>query len=115
MTSLEFIAKELLTTPEELRSRCKVRELVYKRWVAMCYYRLMGFSLQRIGSYLGLDHQTVLHGIRKANKDIRDKAQECYEKYTEEKAKSEILPKKYKKIRVPNYHTNEVITKEVEI
>lgn len=115
MTSIEFIAHELSTTPTELRSRCKNRDLVRKRWAAMCFYRLMGLSTVRIGAYLDLDHQTVLHGLEHADEEIRLKARECYAKFTEQEPDNNLLPRRTKIVRVPNYHTGEVITKEVEI
>lgn len=115
MTSMEFIAHELLTTPAKLKEHSRNRELVRKRWVAICFYRLMGLSLVRIGTYLELDHQTVAHGLKYADEEIRSKARECYLKYTNKEPDEKLLPRKTKTIRVPDYHTGKIITKEVEI
>jgi chromosomal replication initiation ATPase DnaA len=115
MKSMEFIAQELLTTPRELVSKCKNRDLVRKRWVAMCFYRLMGLSLSRISAFLNLDYRTVLHGLKKADESIREKARELYLKFTNQEPDCKLLPKRSKIIRVPDYHTGKIITKEVEI
>lgn len=115
MTSLEFIACELSTTPEELMNRSRNRDIVQKRWVVMCFYRLMGLSLQKIGIRLGLDHQTVLHGLRQADESMREKARDAYSKFTNQEPDCKLLPRKTKIIRVPDYKHCIIITKEVEI
>lgn len=115
MTSLEFIARELLTTPKELTSRCKTRDLVRKRWTAMCFYRLMGLSVTRIGAILGLDHETVTYGLNKADEPLRAKAKEAYCKFRQEEPNCKFLPKRTKVVKVPNYQTGEIETKEIEI
>jgi chromosomal replication initiation ATPase DnaA len=115
MINLDLLARELSTTAVELRKRCRTRDIVQKRWVIMCCYRMMGFSLQKIGVQLGLDHQTVLYGIDRADETVREKARELYQKFTNKEPDCKLLPKKTKMIKIPNYHTGEIIVKEVEI
>ena len=115
MTSMDFIAHELLTTPEELKSRCKRAELVRKRWIVMCFYRLLGFNTSRIGTYLGVDHNSIKNGLERADKSIKDKAKECYQKFAEVEPDSSLLPRKVKIVKIPDYKHNIIITKEIEI
>ena len=115
MTSMEFIAHELSTTPTELRNHCRSRELVRKRWTAMCFYRLMNFSNIRIGAYLDLDRRTVTHGLERADDEIRLKARECYLKYTNKEPDKNLLPRRTKIIHVPDYKTGKIIEKEIEV
>lgn len=115
MKSIEFIAQELFTTPEELKSRCKRTEIVRKRWVAICFYKLLGFNTSRIGIYLDVDHNTVQNALERADKSIKNKAKECYQKFTELEPDSSLLPRKVKIIKIPDYKHSVVITKEIEI
>ena len=115
MKSIECIARELFTTPEELKGRCKRAELVRKRWVVMCFYKLLGFSVPRISIYLDVDRGTVQNGLERADKSIKDKAKECYQKFTELEPNSNLLPRKVKIIKIPDYKHSIVITKEIEI
>lgn len=107
ITTIEFIANELSTTPTELRNHCRSRELVHKRWTTMCFYRLMGYTVHRIAACLDISHVAVLHGLEQADDDMRLKAQQCYEKFTGHK--------QTKTIRVPDYKTGKTIIKEVEL
>lgn len=115
MTSIEFIARELLTTPKELKSRCKRAELVRKRWTVMCFYKLLGFNTSKIGAYLGVDHNTVQNGLERADKSIKDKAKECYKKFAEVEPDNKLLPRRVKIVKIPDYKHNIIITKEIEI
>lgn len=115
MTSIEFIAHELLTTPAKLRERNRNRELVRKRWVAMCFYKLMGLSTVRIAAFLNLTHHAVSHGLKHCDENARDEGRRLYNKYTNKEPDEKLLPHKTKIVKIPNYRTGEIIYKEVQI
>ena len=55
-------------TPEELKMKCRKRELVFARQIAMFFCRkLTTVSLALTGSYFGRDHATVLHAVKTIN------------------------------------------------
>ena len=52
---------------EEFRKRRYI-EIVALRSVIMQYLRSEGLSLESIGSYFGLNHDTVIHNVKKDSK-----------------------------------------------
>ena len=60
----DFIAKQFKTSVEELRSKCRKREVAFPRQVAMYLLREESeLSLPKIGELLGgRDHTTIMYG-----------------------------------------------------
>jgi len=59
-------------TPDQVRLKCRKRELVFARQIAMYFSRkLTKVSLARTGSYFNQNHATVLHAIKTVN-DLMD-------------------------------------------
>jgi len=48
----------------DIRSKTKKRKVVYSRFIFYHLMRNKNFSLQKIGSFLGKDHATVIHGLK---------------------------------------------------
>lgn len=67
-----FISPMLVPASEmNIRAKCRKRHLVYLRMVFCKLARSMGYTLNAIGSYLGRDHTTIIHGLRTAS-DLLD-------------------------------------------
>jgi len=48
----------------DIRGKCRKRELVKARWIAMYYIReKTDFTLNTIGDMFGRDHTTVIHAL----------------------------------------------------
>jgi len=61
----DFIAKQFKTSAEELRSKCRKREIAFPRQVAMYLTRkLTDHALSEIGQAFNRDHSTVVHSVR---------------------------------------------------
>jgi chromosomal replication initiation ATPase DnaA len=45
------------------------RDVCYARWVAAWMLRQRAWSTVKIGRFLGLDHSTILHGLRRVAND----------------------------------------------
>jgi chromosomal replication initiator protein len=61
----DFIAKQFKTSPEELRSKCRKREVAFPRQIAMYLARkLTDQALADIGQAFNRDHSTVVHSVR---------------------------------------------------
>jgi hypothetical protein len=81
-TILEDVAEKTKTTVEDLKRKTRKREIVDARYV---YFKrakeLTSKSLSAIGSIVGKDHASVLHGIREANttKQVSELYNECFE------------------------------------
>lgn len=82
------VCKKTGFKPEDLYLRSRVRELVEARFI---YFRrareVTTASLEEIGDVLGLDHATVLYGIRKAREERELRTR--YERYYYEKKEDE--------------------------
>lgn len=52
-----------MTWPQ-LTEKRKARQVSHKRWEAFKVFREAGYSLPEIGRFFGMDHTTVLHGLR---------------------------------------------------
>jgi len=115
MTSIEFIAQELGVTVKQLTAPTRKTETVRKRWIAILVYRLFGFSYTRIGGHLNLNHNSVQNGIERAGEAERAKAKEIYIKFKNEQPDWNLLPKKTKIVKIPDYKHGTIIYKEVEI
>jgi hypothetical protein len=55
-----------------LRSPNRTRPYTRARWEIMLRMYELGWSLQRVGCLLGLDHTTVLHGVRALKKLLKE-------------------------------------------
>jgi hypothetical protein len=81
-TILEDVADKTKTTVEDLKRKTRKREIVDARYV---YFKrakeLTSKSLSAIGSIVGKDHASVLHGIREANttKQVSELYNECFD------------------------------------
>lgn len=52
----------------EIRGKCRKKELVKARWLAMYFIRSKtDFTLNTIGDLFGRDHTTVIHALRTIN------------------------------------------------
>lgn len=51
--------------PRRLLQPGRHRDICSARWVASWILRRQGWSTVKVGRYLGLDHSTVLHGLRR--------------------------------------------------
>jgi len=65
---LKSVAAKHKLTVEQLMSRTSAHHISHARWDAFIALQKRGWSLPRIGNHFGLDHTTVLYGIRKARK-----------------------------------------------
>jgi chromosomal replication initiator protein len=55
---------------KDIRGKCRQRELVKARWIAMYFIRQQtDFTLKTIGDMFGRDHTTVIHAIRMFQQD----------------------------------------------
>jgi chromosomal replication initiation ATPase DnaA len=52
-------------SPKELRSKNRSKEIAHARFEAFYLQQQAGFSLPEIGKFYGMDHTSVLHGIRR--------------------------------------------------
>lgn len=52
-------------SPDLVTLRTRQREIVYCRNEAFAHLRQLGWSLPRIAKSFGMDHTSVLHGVRK--------------------------------------------------
>jgi chromosomal replication initiation ATPase DnaA len=57
--------------PSRLLRPGRHRDLCCARWIAAWILRQHGWSTIKIGRFLGLDHSTVLHGLRRVAADHR--------------------------------------------
>ena len=48
----------------DIRSKTRKRKVVYSRFIFFHLMRNKNFSLEKIGSFLGKDHATVIHGLK---------------------------------------------------
>jgi chromosomal replication initiator protein len=61
----DFIAKQFKTSTEELKSKCRKREVAFPRQVAMYLARkFTDQALAEIGRAFNRDHSTVVHSVR---------------------------------------------------
>ena len=60
--------------PARLLRRGRHRDICSARWVAAWMLRRRQWSTLKIGRYLGLDHSTVLHGLRRIAESTRGPA-----------------------------------------
>ena len=49
---------------DELKKRCRERKYVHKRIFFFNTLRNAGYTYQRIGEMFGLNHATIVHGIK---------------------------------------------------
>jgi len=58
---------------DDFTKKSAKRHLVFLRWI---YYKIArentSFSLQAIGEYIGWNHATVLHGLKKIDDELKD-------------------------------------------
>jgi chromosomal replication initiation ATPase DnaA len=53
---------------KDIRGKCRQRELVKARWIAMYFIRHQtDFTLKTIGDMFGRDHTTVIHALETIN------------------------------------------------
>ena len=65
---LKEVATKHGLSVQVLMSRSRAHHISHARWDAFIALQKRGWSLPRIGNHFGLDHTTVLYGIRKARK-----------------------------------------------
>ncbi len=53
-------------TPAELLSRTRRMKIVEARWAVMLRLHNRGFSYSRIGREMGMDHSTIMAGVKSA-------------------------------------------------
>ncbi len=61
---------EYFIQKDELKKRCRQRKYIHKRIYFFNVLRNAGCTYQRIGDMFGLNHTTILHGI-KTYKDLK--------------------------------------------
>jgi hypothetical protein len=61
---LDFESVVKLIEEMDLKSKCRLRERVYGRFILYKYLRNYNLSLDRIGKFFNRDHSTVLHGLK---------------------------------------------------
>jgi len=61
---VDFEAVIKLIEEMDLKSKCRLREKVYGRFILYKYLRNYNLSLERIGKFFNRDHTTVLHGLK---------------------------------------------------
>lgn len=118
MTSREWILRELGLRNDFLAKCGRTKEEVRLKWTIICFYRVGGKSTPYIARLIGIDHSSVLYALRRAGKEIREKAIELLLKYNKEVGgmKMTELPPKIKKlgyIKVPDYKHSRFITKAI--
>lgn len=99
MECLEFACKELGTTKNEIRARTRNNKIVAKRWMIVCFMYELGMNYNQIGRKIMRDHQTIMHAVECADRNIWYVAEELLCKY-----EALISPKK----KVPNYKNSTI-------
>jgi hypothetical protein len=61
---VDFEAVVRLIDEMDLKSKSRLREKVYGRFIVYKYLRNYNLSLDRIGKFFNRDHSTVLHGLK---------------------------------------------------
>lgn len=121
MSSREWVLHKLGQRSDFLQKCGRSKDEVKIKWTIICFYRSAGKSTPYIARLLMCDHTSVLHALRNADSDIREKALELLIRYNEEVGKLGSitpLPKRPKKlgyIKVPDYKHSCVITKAIEL
>jgi chromosomal replication initiator protein len=73
---VEAVCQHFGVSEKDLRGRARTRDIAHPRQVAMHLLREeTEISLEEIGRTLGRDHTTVMHGIRKIEKQLEDDVQ----------------------------------------
>lgn len=121
MKSREWLLNQLGMTSEELQSGRRGKNTA-KRWVVMWFYRAAGKSYPYIGRKTGHDQLSVRYGCINAPQTIKMLAEEYLRRYITEvlhetPSFAPTLPEEKPKtfIKIPDYKTSQVITKEVDI
>lgn len=63
--AVAFASDRTGVPPHEITSKSRVRARARARWLAFKWLRDKGFSLPGIGAVAGVDHTTVIHGLRR--------------------------------------------------
>lgn len=118
MGDIEFLCRELKIKKDILFSARKDVETKNKRWVAIWFFRVGGYSYPRIGMRLNLNHSSALHACKNITPTLKNIAEELYCRYVTEVLHQErpvILPSQSKTVtvRLPDYHRNITYLKEV--
>ncbi|HLU34796.1 MAG TPA: chromosomal replication initiator protein DnaA [Thermomicrobiales bacterium] len=73
---IEAVCEHFNVSEKDLRGRARTRDIAHPRQVAMYLLREeTEISLEEVGRTLGRDHTTVMHGIRKIEKQLEEDVQ----------------------------------------
>lgn len=78
---LKFVCRELGVSIDDIWGKGKNKNLLAKRWIVICFLYLAGLNFSEIGRKVQKDHQTVIHALDNANKDMWYVAGELICKY----------------------------------